>query len=163
MSVGQRKGSAVVVDEDEEFKKIDYAKVPLLKSAFRRDAGTVTAANSSTLNDGASAVLLMSLSEATRCDIEPLAEILSYADAETDPKEFTIAPSLAIPMALERAGLTKDQVDLWEINEAFSVVVLANQKVRLISIILDIGFGPEQDQYSRWGSVHGASDRIIRE
>ena len=93
------------------------------------DTGTVTAANSSTLNDGASAVLLMGLSEANKRGIKPLAEILSYADAETDPREFTIAPSLAIPMALERAGLTKEQVDLWEINEAFSVVVLANQKV----------------------------------
>ena len=129
MRVEQRKGPAVVIEEDEEFKKIDYVKVPLLKSAFRKDKGTVTAANSSTINDGASAVLLMGLSEATKRDIKPLAEILSYADAETDPREFTIAPSLAIPIALERAGLTKDQVDLWEINEAFSVVVLANQKV----------------------------------
>ena len=119
----------MVIEEDEEFKKIDYVKVPQLKSAFRKDKGTVTAANSSTINDGASAVLLMGMSEATKRDIKPLAEILSYADAETDPREFTIAPSLAIPIALERAGLTKDQVDLWEINEAFSVVVLANQKV----------------------------------
>lgn len=129
MRVEQRKGPGVVIEEDEEFKKIDYVKVPLLKPAFRKDKGTVTAANSSAINDGASAVLLMGLSEATKRDIKPLAEILSYADAETDPREFTIAPSLAIPIALERAGLTKDQVDLWEINEAFSVVVLANQKV----------------------------------
>ena len=128
MTVEQRKGPNVVVDEDEEFKRIDYEKVSLLKPAFRKASGTVTAANSSTINDGASAVLLMSQSEAMGKGIMPLAEILAYADAETDPKEFTIAPSLAIPLALERAGVSKDQVDLWEINEAFSVVVLANEK-----------------------------------
>lgn len=132
IQVSQGKGkSPVLVAEDEEFRRVDFSKVPNLRPAFPRadGSGTVTAANASTLNDGASAVILMSESSAISANIPPLCRILSMADAELDPRDFTIAPASAIPLALERAGLTKEQVDLWEINEAFSVVALANQQI----------------------------------
>lgn len=117
------------ITEDEEYKKIDFDKVSKLKPAFKKEGGTVTAANSSTLNDGASALLLMSKSKAESLGKRPLAKILSMADAECNPKQFTIAPSLAIPKALQLAGIDISQVDLFEINEAFSVVALANQQI----------------------------------
>lgn len=123
MDLGKK--GTIMISEDEEFKKINFDKVPSLKPAFQ-STGTITAANSSTLNDGASAVLLTKVGSSGG---KPLARILSMADAECNPKMFTIAPSLAVPMALERAGLKKEQIDLWEINEAFSVVALANIKL----------------------------------
>lgn len=129
MTVEGKKGPAVVVDEDEEHKRIDYDKVPTLKPAFKKPDGTVTPANSSGINDGASALLLCSAREASEKGVRPLARVIAYADAETDPREFTIAPSQAISVALQRAGLKIEQVDLFEINEAFSVVILANQQV----------------------------------
>ncbi|KAJ3060946.1 erg10, acetyl-CoA C-acetyltransferase [Podochytrium sp. JEL0797] len=118
----------VVVSEDEEFKNVNFEKVPSLKGVFVKN-GTVTAANSSTLNDGASAVLLMNEAEAKTQGLKPLARILSFADAATSPKKFTIAPSLAIPIALERAGLSIKDISAFELNEAFSVVALANQQI----------------------------------
>lgn len=104
--------------------------MPKLRAAFTKD-GTVTAANSSTLNDGASALLLMSQSRAESLGLKPLARIAGFADAERAPLEFTIAPALAAPIALQRAGISTSDVDFWEINEAFSVVAMANMKVRV--------------------------------
>ncbi len=124
----QTKSTATFVEEDEEFRKVDFEKVPKLKPAFQPN-GTVTAANASNLNDGASAVLMMNIHLAGELGVKPIAKILSMADAECNPKEFTIAPSLAIPKALERAELTIEQINLFEINEAFSVVALANQQI----------------------------------
>ncbi|KAJ3283794.1 erg10, acetyl-CoA C-acetyltransferase [Rhizoclosmatium sp. JEL0117] len=123
-----KKKGEIVIDEDEEYKNVNFDKVPQLSAAFVK-GGTVTAANSSTLNDGASAVLIMSEEAAKAENLTPLARIVSYADAATSPKKFTIAPSLAIPIALERAGLTVKDISLFEINEAFSVVVRANEKI----------------------------------
>lgn len=120
--IESKKGN-ITVSEDEEFKKVDFTKVHTLKPAFV-PTGTITAANSSTLNDGASAVVLSHLSRVG--SRTPLARILAMADAECNPKEFGIAPTLAIPKVLQQAGLTAEQIDLWEINEAFSVVALAN-------------------------------------
>ena len=122
-----RKGD-VVISEDEEFKNVDFTKVPNLKPAFEKN-GTITAANASTLNDGASALVLMSKERAEKMGVKPLARIISFADAATDPKKFAIAPSLAIPLSLEKANLALKDIDLFEINEAFSAVILANTKI----------------------------------
>jgi len=115
--------------KDEEFEKIDLKKLPSLPPAFDKKSGTVTAANSSTLNDGASALVLTSKSYAQKNNITPLGRVVAYADAAVDPIDFTTAPSVAIPIALKRANLTIQDIDLWEINEAFSVVALANMKI----------------------------------
>jgi len=115
------------VIEDEEIKKVDYAKISTLKPAFDK-SGTVTAANSSKINDGASSLIITSAQYAKNNNLKPLAKIISFADAERDPIEFPTAPALAIPIALKRAQLTVNDIDFWEINEAFSVVVLANIK-----------------------------------
>ncbi|MFC5407757.1 thiolase family protein [Larkinella bovis] len=112
------------VREDEEYKNVFFDKIPNLKPAFTAD-GTVTAANASTLNDGASALLLMSRKKADELGLKPLARILGYADAEQEPAEFTTSPTLAIPAALKRAGIKPEAVDFYEINEAFAVVALA--------------------------------------
>ncbi|TPX30950.1 hypothetical protein SmJEL517_g05622 [Synchytrium microbalum] len=127
ITVKDRKGERSVT-EDEEYKNLDVSKVPKLKSAFQK-GGSVTAANSSKINDGAAALVLMTASKAKELNVTPLARILSFADAATSPKLFTIAPSLAIPIALKRAGLQVSDVNLWEINEAFSVVIRANEKI----------------------------------
>jgi acetyl-CoA C-acetyltransferase len=123
------RGKTATITEDEEYKNVDFNKVPTLKPAFIKPDGTVTAANSSTLNDGASALVVTSAEYATQKGLKPLARILGYADAETHPVEFTEAPSLAIPIALKRAGLSVDDIDFWEINEAFAVVALVNIKL----------------------------------
>ncbi|TAE32537.1 MAG: acetyl-CoA C-acyltransferase [Cytophagales bacterium] len=123
VEVAGRKGS-VVVSEDEEFKNVIYDKIPGLKPAFTKD-GTVTAANASTINDGASALVVMSRRKADELGLKPLARILAYADAEQEPEWFTTAPTKAVPKALERAGLTLADIDFFEINEAFAVVPLA--------------------------------------
>jgi len=135
-----KKGAVIIVKEDEEYKKVNFEKVPNLKPAFKTNGeGTVTAANSSTLNDGASAVLLMNQSKLSSISgLKGMAEIIAYADAECNPKEFTIAPSLVIPKALKMANLTIEDISLFEINEAFSVVVLVNQKVSFHPISLFI-------------------------
>lgn len=122
-----RKGS-VMVSEDEEFKNVIYDKIPTLKPAFG-PGGTVTAANSSPISDGASALVVMSRRKADELGLTPLARILAYADAEQEPQWFTTAPIKAVPLALERAGLTADDIDFFEINEAFAVVPLAFSEV----------------------------------
>lgn len=128
VEVPQRRGEPVVVNEDEEFKNVRLDKIPTLRPAFSKD-GTVTAANASTINDGAAALVLMSAEKAKELNLKPLATIKSYADAAQEPKWFTTAPSKALPKALAKAGITKDQVDYFEFNEAFAVVGLANMKI----------------------------------
>eukprot|EP00455_Lapot_gusevi_P046057 TRINITY_DN599_c0_g1_i2.p1 TRINITY_DN599_c0_g1~~TRINITY_DN599_c0_g1_i2.p1 ORF type:complete len:413 (+),score=216.70 TRINITY_DN599_c0_g1_i2:61-1299(+) len=118
----------VMITEDEEVKKVNYDKIPTLKPAFIAD-GTVTAANASKLNDGAAALLLSSSAFAASRGLKPLARVLGFADAEQLPIDFPTAPALAIPLALKRAGLSVNDIDLFEINEAFSVVALANIKM----------------------------------
>jgi len=126
--VPQKKGDTITITEDEEPKKVDFDKMKKLKSAFKKD-GSITAANSSKLNDGASAVVLMSGAKAKELGLKPLARIRGFADAECAPLDFTIAPSVAIPKALSRAGVEQSKVDFFEINEAFAVVALANMKL----------------------------------
>ena len=128
VSVPQRKGEPLLISKDEEFTNVNFDKIPNLRPAFTKE-GTVTAANASTLNDGASALVLMSEDFALELGLQPLAVIESFADAAQEPKWFTTAPSKAIPKALEKANLTIEQVDLFELNEAFSCVGLANQKL----------------------------------
>ncbi|OAQ98228.1 hypothetical protein LLEC1_03129 [Akanthomyces lecanii] len=131
VTVKGRKGETII-DTDEGFNDIKFEKVPTLKPAFVRDGtGSVTAANSSTLNDGASALVLgnRSIAEKYGKDSRVLAKIVSYADAAMAPIDFPVAPAKAVPIALERAGITKDQVAVWEFNEAFAGVILANQKI----------------------------------
>jgi acetyl-CoA C-acetyltransferase len=125
VEIPQRRGDAVIVSKDEEYSNVNYEKMPKLRTVFKKD-GTVTAANASAINDGASAVVLMSAEKAAALGVTPLARVRSAADAAHDPLWFTIAPSKALPLALDRAGLSKDDVDLWELNEAFAVVGLAN-------------------------------------
>lgn len=128
VEVPQRKGDAIQISEDEEYKNIKLDKIPSLKPAFGKE-GTVTAANASTLNDGASALILASKEAVEKYGLKPLAKIRAYADASQDPKKFTTAPAKALPIALERAGLSVNDIDFWELNEAFSVVGLANTKI----------------------------------
>jgi acetyl-CoA C-acetyltransferase len=128
VEIVQRKGPAVIIDKDEECFKVDFNKIPTLRPAFTPE-GTVTAANASTINDGASAVVLASGEAVRKYGLKPIARIVSYADAEQDPVWFTTSPTLAAPIALERAGLTKNQIDLFEVNEAFAVVTMAFEKV----------------------------------
>ena len=126
--VPQRKGDPIIVSKDEEFTNVKLDKIPALNPAFTKD-GTVTAANSSTINDGAAAIVLMSEEKAIALGLKPLAYIRSYADAAQEPKWFTTSPSKAIPKALEKAGLAISDVDYFEFNEAFAVVGLANAKI----------------------------------
>ena len=128
VEVPQRKGDPVIVNEDEEFKNVRMDKISSLRPAFSKD-GTVTAANASTINDGAGAVVLMSREKADELGLKPLATIKSFADAATEPKWFTTAPSKALPKAIEKAGIRLDDVDFFEFNEAFAVVGLANMKI----------------------------------
>lgn len=127
LTISTRKGD-VIVSEDEEYKAVSFEKVPQLKPVFDK-AGTVTAANASTLNDGASAVVLMSKEKAEKLGLKPLARILAYADAEQAPEWFTTTPAKAIPAAVAKAGLKMSDINFFEINEAFSVVSLANNKL----------------------------------
>ncbi|WPU92509.1 acetyl-CoA C-acyltransferase [Mucilaginibacter sabulilitoris] len=123
-----KKGDITLFADDEEPKTVKFEKIPSLKPVFKKD-GTVTAANASTLNDGAAALVLMSREKADKLGIKPLARIASHADAQQAPEWFTTAPSKAIPLALHRAGLSSDQIDFYEINEAFSVVSIANNQL----------------------------------
>ena len=127
VEVPQRRGDAIVVSEDEEYTKINKEKFLKLRTVFKKD-GTVTAGNASTLNDGASALILMSAEKAAELGLTPLAKISSYADAAHEPEWFTTAPAKAVPIALTKAGIDTKDVDYWELNEAFSVVGLANVK-----------------------------------
>ena len=123
VEVPQRKGEALTVKEDEEFRRVNFEKVSKLRPAFNKD-GTVTAANASTINDGASAIVLASESAVKKYDLKPIARIVSYADAAHSPSLFTTAPTEASPIALSRAGFTKNDIDYFEVNEAFAVVPL---------------------------------------
>ncbi len=127
VEIKDRKGNITIVDKDEEPFAVKFDKIPGLNPVFKKD-GTVTAANASTLNDGAAALVLMSADKAKELGLKPLAKILAYADAQQAPEWFTTAPSKAIPLALHRAGKIISDVDFFEINEAFSVVSLANNK-----------------------------------
>lgn len=122
-----RKGESITVDEDEEYQNVLFEKIPSLRPVFDKE-GTVTAANASTMNDGAAALVLMSKEKAEALGLQPVAKILGFADAATDPIWFTTAPALAIPKALKNAGIQAEAVDYYEINEAFSAVALANQQ-----------------------------------
>jgi len=123
-----KKGEVTLFAEDEEPKAVKFDKIPTLKPVFKKD-GTVTAANASSLNDGAAALVLMSREKADELGIKPLAKVVSFADAQQAPEWFTTAPSKALPLALHRAGMTAEQIDFFEINEAFSVVSLANNQI----------------------------------
>lgn len=126
--VPQRKGDPIIVSKDEEFTNVNLDKIPSLNPVFTKE-GTVTAANASTINDGAAAVVLMSEERAIALGLKPLAYIKSYADAAQEPKWFTTSPALAIPLALKKANLSIEDVDYFEFNEAFAVVGLANAKI----------------------------------
>lgn len=127
VTIPQRGKDPLVVTEDEEYRKVDFNKIPSLKPVFDK-SGTVTAANASTLNDGAAAVVLMSREKAEALGIKPLARILSFADAQQAPEWFTTAPAKALPKAIAKAGLQLGDIEYFEINEAFSVVALANNR-----------------------------------
>ena len=128
VEIPQRRGDAIIFKEDEEYKNVRFDKLPNLRPAFNKE-GTVTAANASTLNDGAAALVLMSLDKATELGLKPLAKIIGYADASHEPEWFTTAPAKAIPKALNKANISLNDVDYFELNEAFSVVGLANNKI----------------------------------
>ena len=128
VEIPQRKGAPVLMTEDEEYKNVKMEKIPSLRAAFSKE-GTVTAANASTINDGGAALIIMSAEKALELKLTPIAKIKSFADAAHEPEWFTTAPSKAIPKALSKANITIDDVDYFELNEAFSVVGLANMKI----------------------------------
>lgn len=129
VSIPQRKGEPVIFAEDEEYKAVNFDRLPTLPTVFKKEEGTVTAANASTLNDGASALILVSKEKMEELGLKPLAKIVSYADAAQEPENFTTAPAKALPIALKKAGLEVSDIDFFEFNEAFSVVGLANNKI----------------------------------
>uniref|UniRef100_A0A915L5B4 Uncharacterized protein n=1 Tax=Romanomermis culicivorax TaxID=13658 RepID=A0A915L5B4_ROMCU len=124
-----KKGPELLIAEDEEYKKVDFSKFSTLKTVFKPEGGTITAANASSLNDGACALVLATSRKARDLNLKPLARILASTDAAVQPVDFAIAPASAIPKVLEKCQLKIEDIDLWEINEAFSVVVLANMKL----------------------------------
>jgi len=128
VEIPQKKGAPIIIDKDEEPSKVNFDKLPQLNPAFSKE-GTVTAANASTMNDGAAAVVLMSAEKAKELGIKPIAIIKSFADAEQDPKWFTTSPSLALPKALKKANLTINDIQFFEFNEAFSVVGIVNTEI----------------------------------
>lgn len=128
VAIPQRKGDPILLTEDEEFKNVMFEKIPGLRPAFTPD-GTVTAANSSTINDGAAALVLASEEAVKRLNLKPIARILSFSDGEQAPEWFTTAPTISVPKAVEKAGLKISDIDFFEINEAFSVVPLAFEKI----------------------------------
>ncbi|EFK34477.1 MULTISPECIES: acetyl-CoA C-acyltransferase [Chryseobacterium] len=129
VSIPQRKGEPVIFAEDEEYKAVNFDRISTLPTVFKKEEGTVTAANASTLNDGASALILVSKEKMEELGLKPLAKIVSYADAAQEPENFTTAPAKALPIALKKAGLEISDIDFFEFNEAFSVVGLANNKI----------------------------------
>ncbi|KMQ72516.1 acetyl-CoA C-acyltransferase [Chryseobacterium koreense] len=129
VEIPQRKGEPIIFGEDEEYKSVNFERIGTLPTVFQKDNGTVTAANASTLNDGASALVLMSREKMEELGLKPLARIVSYADAAQEPEWFTTAPSKALPIALEKANLKLSDIDFFEFNEAFAVVGLANNKI----------------------------------
>ena len=128
VEVPQRKGDNLIINEDEEYKKVILEKIPNLRPVFEKE-GTITAANASTINDGASALIIMSKEKANELNLKPLAKIISYADSAHEPEWFTTAPSSAVEKAIKKANIKKSDVDYYELNEAFSVVGLANMKL----------------------------------
>lgn len=141
VAVPQRRGEPVIVSKDEEYTNVMIDKIPQLRAVFTAD-GTVTAANASTLNDGASALVLMSKEKADALGLKPIAKIRGYADAAHQPEWFTTAPSKAVPIALQRAGLSVADIDFWELNEAFAVVGIVNtQKLGLDASKVDVNGG----------------------
>lgn len=126
--IPQRKGDPIMMTEDEEYKNVNFDKIPNLRPVFEKD-GSVTAANASTINDGAACIILVSEKKLKELGLEPMAEVLSFADAAHQPELFTTAPSVALPIAIERAGCSINDVDAFELNEAFSVVGLVNNKL----------------------------------
>ncbi|CAO1419767.1 unnamed protein product [Diamesa serratosioi] len=135
VNIPQKRGKPdIVVTEDEEYKRVNFDKFGTLGTVFQKENGTVTAGNASTLNDGASAMVLMTAEAAERFKCKPIARIIGYQDAETDPIDFPIAPALAIPKLLKKTGIRKEDVAMWEVNEAFSLVVLANAKLLDVDI-----------------------------
>ncbi|AZI69276.1 acetyl-CoA C-acyltransferase [Cloacibacterium normanense] len=129
VEIPQRKGEPIIFAEDEEYKNVNFDRIGTLPTVFQKENGTVTAANASPLNDGASALVLMSKEKMEELGLKPLAKIVSYADAAHEPEWFTTAPSKALPIALKKAGLEVSDIDFFEFNEAFSVVGLANNKI----------------------------------
>ena len=132
VEIPQRRGEPIIFSEDEEYKNVKMEKIPALRAAFTKE-GTVTAANASTINDGGAALVLMSANKAKELNLTPLAKIKSYADAAHEPKWFTTAPAKALPKALSKANISINDVDYFELNEAFSIVGLANMKILEIS------------------------------
>ncbi|WP_312324655.1 acetyl-CoA C-acyltransferase [Soonwooa sp.] len=129
VEIPQRKGEPIIFAQDEEYKSVNFDRLPTLPTVFKKENGTVTAANASTLNDGASALILVSKEKMEELGLKPLAKIVSYADAAHEPENFTTAPAKALPIALKKAGLEVSDIDFFEFNEAFSVVGLANNKI----------------------------------
>ncbi|MGX9987389.1 acetyl-CoA C-acyltransferase [Soonwooa purpurea] len=129
VEIPQRKGEPIIFAQDEEYKSVNFDRLPTLPTVFKKEGGTVTAANASTLNDGASALILVSKEKMEELGLKPLAKIVSYADAAHEPENFTTAPAKALPVALKKAGLEVSDIDFFEFNEAFSVVGLANNKI----------------------------------
>ncbi len=127
VEIPQRKGDPIIFEKDEEPYNVKFEKIPSLNAAFQKE-GTVTAANASTLNDGAAALVLMSKEKADELGLKPIAKILSFADAEQAPEWFTTTPSLAVPKAVEKAGLKMEDINYWELNEAFAVVGIENSR-----------------------------------
>jgi acetyl-CoA C-acetyltransferase len=131
VEIPQRKGDPIIMKEDEEYKNVRFDKIPELKGAFSKE-GTATAANSSTMNDGAAALVLMSREKAEKLGVKPIAIIRGYADAEQAPEWFTTTPSIAVPKAIAKAGLKMEDIHYFELNEAFSTVGIVNmQKMKL--------------------------------
>ncbi|MGB0167141.1 MAG: acetyl-CoA C-acyltransferase [Luteibaculum sp.] len=128
VAVPQRKGDPIIVSEDEEYKNVKMDKIPGLRPVFQKD-GTVTAANASTLNDGASALVIMSKEKMESLGLKPIAKLVSYADAAQEPERFTTAPAKALPIAIKKSGLSEKDIAFYELNEAFSVVGIANCKI----------------------------------
>ncbi|XP_067673929.1 acetyl-CoA acetyltransferase, mitochondrial-like [Haliotis asinina] len=146
VEIPKKKGDPVTVSEDEEYKKVKFDKFKSLRPVFQKENGTVTAANASTLNDGAAALVLMTAQAADRLKVKPLARILGFADAAIAPIDFPTAPAKAVPKVLEMTGVNKDDIAMWEVNEAFSVVVLAN--------IIESGLDPNKV------NIHGGAVSI---
>ncbi len=141
VSIPQRKGDPIIVSDDEEYKKVRFDKIPALRAAFTKE-GTATAANSSTINDGASALVIASEEAIAKHGLKPIARIVSFADAAHEPKWFTTAPTLAAPLAIKRAGLEMSDVDFYEVNEAFAVVTMAfNKELNVSEDIVNVNGG----------------------
>jgi acetyl-CoA C-acetyltransferase len=128
VAIPQRKGEPIMMTEDEEYKNVNFDKIPKLRPVFDKE-GSVTAANASTINDGAACIILASENKVQELGLNPMAEVLSFADAAHQPELFTTAPSVALPVALDRAGCSIEDVDAFELNEAFSVVGIVNNKL----------------------------------